>query len=297
MAGVRERNVAGPRRLAYATLGRCPGRPNSSPPRRSSGSWTSGGSSGSCPCPTTTASSSTSRTRSSSRSPASPSSTTRCAGGSSWAPAFTAFVAETTAWLRRRHASPEDVTRIIVPGHGFEELIVHVDGPAGRVALPIATRTERREDERIEEIRVYHSNLPLTGRHGTRPPLLQPDPGLELPGPVAAHQDALAAADAEAAVAAFAPDGYVRGPDDAGDVHRGPDALRAFYAGLLAGGGIAHENCTLTGDGTTLALEYNVVRQGGTALLPQAGVAMYVLDPDGRLAAVRVYDDVEPPPA
>jgi SnoaL-like domain len=212
-------------------------------------------------------------------------------------PAFTAFVADTTAWLRRRHASPEDVTRVIVPGHGFEELIIHVDGPAGRVAMPLATRTERREDERIQEIRVYHSNLPLFGRHGARPPLLQADPGLELPAAVAAHLKALAAGDAEGVVATFDPDGYVRGPDAADDVHRGPDALRAFYSRLLAGGGIGLEHCTLVGDGVTWALEYNVVARGDTALLPQAGVAMYVLSAGGRLAAVRVYDDVEPPPA
>ena len=43
------------------------------------------------------------------------------------------------------------------------------------------------------------------------------------------------------------------------------------------------------------ALEYNVVRWGKTELPPEAGVAVYVRGPSGRLAAARVYDDAEPP--
>jgi hypothetical protein len=44
------------------------------------------------------------------------------------------------------------------------------------------------------------------------------------------------------------------------------------------------------------ALEYNVVKWGMTQLPPQAGVAVYVRGESGKLAAARIYDDVDPPP-
>jgi hypothetical protein len=43
------------------------------------------------------------------------------------------------------------------------------------------------------------------------------------------------------------------------------------------------------------ALEYNCVRWGRHDLAPQAGIGVYERGPDGLLAAVRVYDDVEAP--
>jgi hypothetical protein len=42
-------------------------------------------------------------------------------------------------------------------------------------------------------------------------------------------------------------------------------------------------------------LEYNCVRWGRHDLPPQAGIGVYERGPDGLLAAVRVYDDVEAP--
>ena len=53
--------------------------------------------------------------------------------------------------------------------------------------------------------------------------------------------------------------------------------------------------CALTDDGVRCALEYNCVRWGRNELPPQAGVTVFERAPDGLLAAVRVYDDVEPP--
>jgi len=43
------------------------------------------------------------------------------------------------------------------------------------------------------------------------------------------------------------------------------------------------------------ALEYNVVRWGRHKLTPQAGLAGYQRGVSGRLAAARIYDDVDPP--
>jgi len=48
-------------------------------------------------------------------------------------------------------------------------------------------------------------------------------------------------------------------------------------------------------DGVRCVLEYNFVRWGRHDLPHQAGLGVYERGPDGLLAAVRLYDDVEPP--
>ena len=210
--------------------------------------------------------------------------------------AFRAFVTETSAWLARRNVSVEDVDHVITGPSGFEEVVLHLDGETGRVDLPVAIVADRKADRRIEELRIYFSTWQLTGRHANRPPLLQPDPKLRGPDAIAEYQRALSAGDVDAIVAAFEPDGYAREPAGGQHIHTGADGLRAFYALLFSsGGGIPLEHCALIDDKRACALEYNVVRWGQTELPPQAGVAVYVRSQSGKIAAARVYDDVDPP--
>jgi hypothetical protein len=197
--------------------------------------------------------------------------------------AFEAYATEQCDWLRRMNFSVERVERVVGERRGFEELMLHLDGEAGRVDLPFAIVADRSPDgRRIEELRIYFSPWTLTGRRAVRPPLLQPDPELRLPDVVGDYQRGLAAGDVEAIAAAFE-----HGAFDAG--------RRARLERLLAGGGIPLEHCATVDDGRVCGLEYNVVRWGGVALPPQAGFAAYVRGESGRLAASRVYDDVEPP--
>jgi hypothetical protein len=113
---------------------------------------------------------------------------------------------------------------------------------------------------------------------------------------VAEYQAALAAGDVDAIVAAFEPDGYAREPAGSHYVHEGRDGLRAFYELLFSnGGGIPLEHCAVIDDKRACALEYNIVRWGETELPPQAGVAVYVRGETGKLAAARIYDDVNRP--
>jgi hypothetical protein len=113
---------------------------------------------------------------------------------------------------------------------------------------------------------------------------------------VAEYQRALSAGASDAIVAAFEPDGYAREPAGGQYIHRGLDGLRAFYELLFSNdGGIPLEHCTLIDDERACALEYNVVRWGKTELPPQAGIAVYVRGQSGKLAAARIYDDVNPP--
>jgi hypothetical protein len=209
---------------------------------------------------------------------------------------FEAFIADTREWLAQRNASVEDVEHVVLERRGFEEVVLHLDGETGPVDLPFVIVADRVSDGRIDELRIYYSNWPLTGRHTNRPPLLQRDPELHMSDVVAEYQRALATGDVDAIVAAFEPDGYARTPAGGQHNHGRPDGPRAFYERLFSnGGGIPLEPCTLVDDGRACALEYNVVRWGRTQLPPQAGVAVYVRGQSGRLAAARVYVDADPP--
>jgi hypothetical protein len=210
--------------------------------------------------------------------------------------AFRHFVTDMTSWLAQREADVENVNFLMTDGRGVEEVILHLDGDAGRIGLPLALAADRDEDERVIELRLYFSFWPLTGRHANRPPLLQPDGDAHAPDVVGEYQHALASGDVDAILAAFEPDGYMREPAGATHVHRGTDELRDLYALFFSnGGGIPLEHCTVTDDGRACALEYNVVAWGRTALPPEAGLAVYVRGDSGRLAAARVYDDSDPP--
>jgi hypothetical protein len=210
--------------------------------------------------------------------------------------AFEAFVTDLNAWIARRNVSVEDVEHVVTERRAFEEVVLHLDGETGRVDLPVAIVADREADGRIDELRIYSSTWPLTGRHANRPPLLQPDPELRESDIVAEYQRALTAGDVDAIVAALEPDGYAREPAGGPYIHRGPDGLRPFYQLLfLNDGGIPLEHCALIDDKRVCALEYNVVRWGQTELPPEAGVAVYVRGQSGQLAAVRIYDDADPP--
>ena len=208
-----------------------------------------------------------------------------------------AFVAERVAWLADRNVAVEDVEdveRVITERSGFEEVVLHLDTRHGRVDLPVAVVADHESDGRLIELRTYFSLWPLTGRHANRPPLLQPDPDLRLTDAVADYQRALADGDVDAAVGAFEPDGHAREPAGGEHVHHGTGALRAFHERLFAdGGGIPLEHCAVVDDGRACALEYNLVKWGRTEPQPQAGVVVYVRGESGKLAAARIYDDVE----
>ena len=210
--------------------------------------------------------------------------------------AFTAFVTETSAWLRQHRAWVEDVEHVILERRGSEEVVLHLDTDNGTVGVPILVVADRRPDGRIDELRIYFSSQPLTGRRATRPPLLQADPGLPQSGAVGAYLHALTTGDVAAIVAAFEPEGYLRDAEGHQHIRAAPEGLSAYYQRLFStGGGILLESCALVDDGRKCVLEYNVVRWGATRLPPRAGAGAFVRGHGAKLAAVRLYDDTIPP--
>lgn len=205
--------------------------------------------------------------------------------------AFREFVADTAARLEASNASFEPVDAVLTDSRGVEEVVLHLDHEGGRVGVPWALAADHDANERLIELRVYFSPWPLVGRRTQRGRLLAPYPGLQATGVVGEYLRALAAGDVAAVLATFEPDGYVRAPAGATAVHRGTDELRALYQRLFAdGGGLVLEPCTVTDDGRVCALEYNMIGRGS----PEAALAVLTRGASGKLAAARVYDDLEP---
>ena len=142
-------------------------------------------------------------------------------------------------------------------------MVLHLDTDNGTVGVPILVVADRRPDGRIDELRIYFSSQPLTGRRATRPPLLQADPGLPQSGAVGAYLHAFATGNVAAIIAAFEPEGYLRDAEGHQHIHAAPEGLDAYYKRLFStGGGIPLESCALVDDGRKCVLEYNMVRWG-----------------------------------
>ena len=160
----------------------------------------------------------------------------------------------------------------------------------------MALAADRDEDERIVELRMYFSTWPLTGRHANRPPLLQPDPTSASPTSSASTSARSRPATSRRSWRRSSRTATSASRPAAPTSTAARDELRALYELFFSnGGGIPLEHCAVTDDGRACALEYNVVAWGRTELPPEAGIAVYVRGDSGKLAAARIYDDVDPP--
>jgi ketosteroid isomerase-like protein len=203
------------------------------------------------------------------------------------------FISRNHSWLAERDARTETVASTTAGGRAVVELLAHLAGDGPEVAWPVAVVAEF-PDEHSVVFRTYCSQVPVDGRRHLRSPIL--GPASERPADVVGrYQAALQAGDADAIVAAFEPEGYYREAIGPHLTHRGTAELRSFFAGYVGAGGIGLQQCAATDDGVRCAVEFNVLRWGGHDLPPQAGLAVFERAPDGLLAAVRAYDDVEPP--
>src|SRR5688572_26715183 len=66
--------------------------------------------------------------------------------------AFEAFVTERIAWLAQCNLSVDDVAHAITKPRGLEEVVLHLDGDTGRVAVPVAIVADHRPDGRLDEL-------------------------------------------------------------------------------------------------------------------------------------------------
>ena len=205
------------------------------------------------------------------------------------------FVATSSEGLAEPHAQVEHLTTTSTPLGAVEECILSLVRRGRAVRLPVAIAAVIASDV-LTSLHVYHSSWPLTGVHTIRSQILPAQPEIRLPHVVERYHEMLAAGDVRGMLEQFDGDGVVREPASERQLHRGKSELRRFFGRLLAGGGISVERCSLTDDGSSCALEYNLTAWGDTFLPHQAGIAVYERAGTGFLAAGRLYD-VERPPA
>jgi hypothetical protein len=210
--------------------------------------------------------------------------------------AFERYVTELRAFLGQHNMAFDAIEDVLTRERAIEEVVLHLDGQAGRIEVPVAILADRGPDGRLLELRIYHSLWPVTGRHVHRPPMLQRDPDVRAPDVVGEYQRALAVGDVDAILETFEQDAYAREPSGGQYVYRGHEELRALYERLFSnGGGIPLEHCAMIDTGGACAIEYNIVTWGRTELPPEAGVVVYLRGESGKLAAARIYNDVDPP--
>ena len=126
--------------------------------------------------------------------------------------AVVAFLADRAAWLQARQAVTRQVATTIGGGRRVAEFEVDLTVDERRLTLPVAVMIEPQASGRPTEIRIYHSQWPLLGRHRVRPPLLAADPSVRESDVVGIYQRALASGDAATITATFEPDGCFREP-------------------------------------------------------------------------------------
>src|SRR5262245_13341461 len=197
------------------------------------------------------------------------------------------FIHDNRVWMTAHESRINAFASISVGQRAVVELMAHILHNGTEVAWPMAVVAES-PDERSVDFRTYCSQWPVDGVRHVRPPVLEAGE-VGTRDVVARQLEALARGDLESLVANFAPDGYVREPIGPDSVHRGPDELRAYYAGRFGNGHISLQPCAAVDDGVRCALEYNLIGLGA----PQAALAVFERTPDGLLAAIRLYDDID----
>ncbi len=198
---------------------------------------------------------------------------------------------ETSQWLSSRDPAFEKFGFVMGSDRDVTEGSLTLTVGDQRVRLPVAVVCERRREREVV-LRAYYAVARLAPPSPPKREALPVDEQILLPPPVASHLDALSRGDVDAVVAAFEHGGTVRGAD--GETRAkldGGGPLRAYYARLVSSvGALDIQKSARADDGSTCALEYNVVRTGLASPVP--GLAVYERGQSGLLRTVRVYDDV-----
>jgi hypothetical protein len=202
------------------------------------------------------------------------------------------FVASQARWLRDHRVEFESLRTTVGRGLSLTESLARLTIDGKRTELPFAVVGEERGGG-LQEVRVYHSNWPLEGRHRLRSPIIPEDRGLVLPDIVAAYMEALDSGNLADSMAVFEPTGYFREPSGGVNVYRGAEGIREAYGAFFAVGGIHLRHCSVIDDGVVCGVEFIADGWGPRPFEPQAGIGVYERGRSGKLAAARVYDDVD----
>ena len=205
--------------------------------------------------------------------------------------AVAAFVASQAQWVREHEVEFEHLRTTIGKGLSLTESLVRLTVDGERTELPFAVVGDETGGV-LREIRVYHSNWPLEGRHRLRPPILPEERSLVIPDIVGAYMEALAEGNLAGSEAVFEATGYFREPSGGIYIYRGTEGIREAYGAFFKVGGIHLRHCTVIDDGVVCGVEFIADGWGPRPFDPQAGIGVYERGPSGKLVAARIYDDV-----
>jgi hypothetical protein len=208
------------------------------------------------------------------------------------------YVGAQADWMREHSVDLDPPRTTVGSGLSITEFLARLTVDGNRTELPIAVVAELAAESAgstrgLRAIRVYHSNWPLEGRHRLRSPIVPADPHLRLPDVIAEYMDGLHTANLARSESVFERDAYFREPSGGDYVYRGSDGIRDAYGAFYKVGPIFLEHCTVIDDGVACGVEFIAVGWGPRKFEPQAGVAVYERGRSGKLAAARVYDDVD----
>jgi len=208
------------------------------------------------------------------------------------------YVAAQASWMRDLSFHVQPIRTTLGSGRSITEFLARLTVDGNETELPIAVVAELAPGSGartggLRAIRVYHSNWPLEGHHRLRGPLIPADPDLELPDVVADYMDALHTANLAKSESVFEREAYFREPSGGDYIYRGSDGIRDAYGAFYKVGPIFLEHCSVIDDGVACGVEFIAVGWGPRKFEPQAGVAVYERGRSGKLAAARVYDDVD----
>jgi hypothetical protein len=93
--------------------------------------------------------------------------------------------------------------------------------------------------------------------------------------------------------ARWASRGYLREPSGGPHIYRGQEGIRTAYGAFYAVGPIHLRHCSVIDDGAACGVEFIADGWGPRKFEPQAGIGVYERGASGKLAAARIYDDVD----
>lgn len=157
--------------------------------------------------------------------------------------------------------------------------------------IPIGIRCEM-EGSLIRTARVYYSTLWVAGHIMTRPAMLNEDPTLveRMPPVEKLYFKSLWAGDGKTILdKVIEPDAYFMGT--AYSYNQGPDLIKTFNHLFEGGKNTELRICTAFSDEEHLCIEYMNHRSGGDPNTPSAGMAIYGISKNGKIAYVRLAGD------
>ena len=181
----------------------------------------------------------------------------------------------------------------------ISEDIIFAESPSGeKIEWPFATVACETENSDSVDLYIYYTIWPIIKKHTKRPVIFE-QPMLDtVPAPILQkYHKYLTSGDLDGLHDVLAADVYIRESSGPPYTHLGiTSVLEYFSSSLFKDGAPLMRRERLTSNGRCTFLEFTVIGWNGKEYPEsdhQAGAGMWELNADGRMSAVRVYDDIE----